>query len=372
MLPISGPERRGGPDQAEPAAMKKNGAERIAGARNSAGLSSRPPQSVSPAAAELPSAPKTLSALAQALGLPRDALSATILSFARYFSLPLNPVLLTRIRRESLAPAPAEISPGQTRSPPGRTAPSAAALASAALAAKGLELSREGLAAYAAALTPDHPENRSGGGGTDIGGDSGGDGPGAEPGNGGGEPGGGSFTDSGGESGRGDSGGDSPGSLQPRDLSRAERLREKVLEIEPPLLGFLNRVPGKKGEQWIVLPFAFAQDGLEYRVVLRILVDGPPSSGSPGRLALDIFGGNRDQPALRWFFMYDKLPGETARLSAHFWPPESKKSLTAFQKELARLFLLHPKQIYVQNDEKNALFAIDCRENVLPSINEEG
>jgi hypothetical protein len=307
-----------------------------------------------------------LSGLVQTLGLPPDALSASILSFARYFSLPLSPGLLGKIRRESFSPA-AEEARGRE--------PQAAALAAAAAAAKGLELSREGLAACALFLSGRWPADAEGpeknpagpdqsGGGEDSPGDTGGGG-----------PSGGEAQDSGtegrknnGESAdlRGNSGSVCGGLDQP------DALREKVLEIEPPLLSLLNRIPGKNGERWIVLPFSFTRDALEYRLVLRILMDEPLSNSSPGgRLALDISAGARDKPAFQWFFMYDRPSGETPRLKARFWPPEGKKTLKLFRADLSRLFMLHSKQIDLQNDEKTPVFAPDCRSGILPSVNEE-
>jgi hypothetical protein len=334
-----------------------------------------------------PPVPRILSALAQVLGLPRDGLSASIISFARYFSLPLNPDLLTKIRRDSLAAAPRPSGETvKTGDPPqGRDIQSALALASAAAAAKGLELSREALTAYALALAgqgpldPDqsgNPEQSGGGSGQGPGGGGPGGGDGAS-GRGGddGSPGGHAPGGGGRDGGDGGSGGrgDFRGGLRAGDLIRADRLREKLpaLGEQNPLLDLLNRAPGKNGEHWVVLPFTFSRDDAEYRAVLRILIDKPFSEGSPGRMALDISGGNREGPILRWLFIYDRPAGEAARLKARFWPPESAAALRSFKKELSRLLFLHSKEIDLQNDEKNPIFAPDCRISVLHSINKE-
>jgi hypothetical protein len=312
---------------------------------------------------------KTLSGLAQSLGLPRDALSAVILSFARYFSLSLNPDLMAKIRRESLSAVPSESSrkyaPPPVEAPAGQEAQNAAAFAAAAAAAKGLELSREGLAVYAAAIDPDYPENS---------GDS------AENSDGGAAPGQNSGGDSGpgnrenGKEGSGPSGnfgGGPRGGLDQDDLTGPDTLREKVLEIEGPLLGFLNRMPGKNGEPWISLPFAFTQGDMEYRVSLHISAGASFSTFSPCRLVMDISGGPRDKPVLRWFFLYDKFAGEEARLRARFWPPEDKKALKSFQKELSRLFSLQMNKINLQNNDEYTSYIKNYADDILPTINEE-
>jgi hypothetical protein len=339
------------------------------------GASKIPP--IRPAGLQAP-VQKTLSGLAQVLGLPKDALSASIISFARYFSLPLDPGLMAKIRRDSLSAAPEASAPAKAPPPEGRDGQSAAALASAAAAAKGLELSRGGLAAYAAALDPGSPDKNSGDPGQSGHGDTGhspGDGDTGRGSSGHGDAG---HSPGGGASGNSGQRGGSQDGLDPGDLTQGDKLREKLLNIEGqnPLLNLLNRVPGRNGERWITIPFAFTHENLEYRVSLRILVEETssrslPGRESPGRLALDISGGDRDRPVLRWFFMYDKPLGEEPRLKARFWPPEDKKTQKSFQKKLSLLLSLHSDQIEIINDKNLPSFAIDCRDSILPSIDEE-
>jgi hypothetical protein len=313
-------------------------------------------------------APKTLSGLVQALGLPRDSLSSSILSFARYFSLPLNPGLMAKIRRESLSAAPAEASRGEALSPRSRNAQSAAAFAAAAAAARGLELSREGLAAYAAAIDPDYPEDSGDSAKSSC--------PDAEPGqNSGGDsgPGGRKNGERGGGAPGNFGGGPRDGGLNQDELVEPDSLREKILELEGqrPLLGFLNRIPGKNGESWISLPFTFIRGDMEYRVSLFIDAAASFSKLSPGRLGMDISGGPRDKPLFRWFFRYDKLAGGESRLRARFWPPEPKGALRSFQKELAGLFFIQKNKIILQNDEEFTSYVRIFGDDILPTINEE-
>jgi hypothetical protein len=143
------------------------------------------------------------------------------------------------------------------------------------------------------------------------------------------------------------------------------------IEEQNPLLGLLNRLPGKKGERWIVFPFTLAGKTLEFRVSLRILLRENAYAGFPGRLALDISGGEPEDPVLRWLFIYDKTPGGEPDMKVHLWPPEQEKTLEKFRRELSGLLGIHPKQIELQNDGKLSSFAADCRDNVLPSINKQ-
>jgi hypothetical protein len=273
---------------------------------------------------------------------------------------------MAKIRRESLSPVPPEFPQGKALSPQGRGAQNAAAFAAAAAAAKGLELSREGLAAYAAAIDPDYPEKHSGGSAENSGADpeknSGGDsGPeNQKNGEGEGDP-------------RGSFGGSPRGGPDHGDRTKPDTLREKILEIEGqnPLLGLVNRIPGKNGERWISLPFAFTQGDVEYRVSLHITLTASLSSASPCRLDMDISGGPRDKPVLRWFFRYDTFAGKDPRLQARFWPPESKEVLKSFQKELSRLFSLQINKINLQNNEEYASAIKNCIDDILPTINEE-
>jgi hypothetical protein len=317
--------------------------------------------------------------LARALGLPQDTLSTSIVSFARYFSLPLNPGLLAKIRRESLSSAPERsvsakeaLSPKNRENPPFKTA---AALAAAASAAKGVELSPRGLEKYALFLSgqgaadPENPAKPPESQDQSPGGD--------------GNSGGG-FSDSGAGGGgnrREQAGGDRPAPLGEKnrtarainavDAVGADSLREKIIPIEEqdPLLNLLNRLPGKNGQRWIVIPFSLAGETGEFRVSLRILLRDTLSGGGPGRLALDVSGPGASP--LRWLFVFDKPPEGEPRLQGRFWPPEDKKTLVSFQKELSRLLSLHLKQIDLRNDDDYPGFAVDCRDNVLPSVNKE-
>jgi hypothetical protein len=303
------------------------------------------------------------------LGLPPDTLSASIISFARYFSLPLNPDLLAKIRREALFPAPGKNAAGEPV--PGKEAPvskAAAALAAAAAASKGVGLSLRGLETYALSLRgqeaadPEYPAKEPEAPERPLGGD----------GNSGGGGGGGERrerTDGEGPAASGKT--RRTGRVLAAAAADADKLREQLIKIEEqdPLLHLLNRLPGKNGRRWIVIPFSLPGETGEFRVSLRLLLRETPSGGSPDRLALDVSGG--DQNPLRWLFVFDKPPEGDPRLQVRFWPPEDKKTLNSFRKELSRLFSMGRKQIILRNYEEFPPFATDCRDNVLLSVNEE-
>jgi hypothetical protein len=333
------------------------------------GFSAVPLKTAGPVqSAEFRITPQTLLHLAHTLGLPQDNLSASIISFVRYFSLPLNPGLLAQIRRDSFSSTPEESARTEDdpalKSRESESPRTAAALAAAAAAAKGVKLNRGALEKYAAAADPEYPANRpeSRDRAADSGGNSGG---------------GGSHGSGGREQGE-ENRPASPGgkrrtgaALTAGDAAGADTLRDKILHAgeRDPLLDLLNRLPGKNGQRWIVIPFSVAGETGEFRVSLRLLLHEVPPGGYPGRLALDISGGGKN--GLHWLFVFDKPAEGDPRLQVRLWPPEGKKRLDFFKKELSRLFLFHPKQISVQNDGEFSVFAMDCRDNVLPSVNKE-
>jgi hypothetical protein len=208
------------------------------------------------------------------LGLPRDALSSSLLSLAKFFSLPLDAKLILRLRREALAAGPAQTA--QEKDPEKPDPPLAAPLRSAALAAaaaagKGVELSPEALGRYAAALAAYGRDGKA---------------PEEDP-----------ETETGTERENPPGDGGAPRFSEPRwggDL--AEEIEERF-----PLLGVLNRIPGKNGRRWITLPFSFESGGVDFKVSLRIvLADANGIPWKAERMALDV-----TTPGRRWSFMLE-------------------------------------------------------------------
>jgi hypothetical protein len=230
--------------------------------------------------------------------------------FVRYFSLPLEPGLLHRLRREALHPSPK---------------PEALALAAAAAAAKGLSLSGEALEAYAAAIDPGYREPPEGEG----------------------------------QNRGGQAGDDSP---------EGEEIKKAAEEAEAasPLLRIMNRAPGKNQERWMALPFTFLSGGIEFRVSLRIFLRSHGSAGyEPERFALDISLDLR-----RWLFVWDRPRETLPRLDVYVSPPPAGQSPLALERELTGALGGTGGNIRVKISEKMPFFA-DSWDGTLLSVNEE-
>jgi hypothetical protein len=317
-----------------------------------------------------PHGSRSLAALLGSLGLPADRLSGSIVSFARFFSLPLEPNFLANIRRQSNLPGQSPQTEQETEKA-GRPAVlpaeadlfrnrEALSLAATAAADKGVELSRAGLEDYAAAIDPDRRDT----GGHETGGEDPGD------------------------TGNRGASGQNAGGKNRKDGSNAEidaiiagdslGLKEKLLELgeNNPMLDLLNRLPGKNGQRWIVLPFSIVEQGKLYRISLRILLDAGLSSG---HLALEITAGpagtDPAAPERRWLFALDRPKGDNPRLRLYLWPSAPPKTLKSLGQELAACVGLPPEGVFVQIcaqiREESFPFAENSRENVLRSINEE-
>jgi hypothetical protein len=236
--------------------------------------------------------------LVLSLGLPRDGLSSSLLSLAKFFSLPLDTKLILRLRQQalSLAPLPAKTAPegGPEKPDPPLAAPLRyAALAAAAAAGKAVTLSPEALGRYAAALAAHDRDD---------------DAPEGDPG-----------TEA--KADREDPEGDGgvPRFLEPHGgVDFTEKIEERI-----PLLGVLNRIPGKNGRRWITLPFAFDSGGIECKVSLRILL--ADANGIPWkaeRMALDV-----RTPQRRWSFMLENGGDRTfAGVAFSVQPPLKKQA----------------------------------------------
>ncbi|MDR3193584.1 MAG: hypothetical protein LBT87_11015 [Treponema sp.] len=310
------------------------------------------------------SRPAALLSLLSRLKLPVDGLSVSIVSFAKFFSLPLNPALLAKIRRQAVSGPSGpgtSLSGGRTA---GNTDPAireARSLACIAALDKGVELNPESLERYARVIagwrfSPEAPgaDERSGGearGNAENRPKPGDDRFPANPETGQGSGGEGEEGPEGG----GNRGGD-PETL--RNLAREAEARE-------PLIGLLNRLPGKDGKRWLVIPIPLEDAGVRLYATLRLLLSpraGLPagSSGDVEQMSLEINGGRR-----RWLFRY--RPGSILR--AALWPETEEGERAGLEQELAGSLGLPPGQIKITGWDP--VFAPDCRNNDLFSVREE-
>ncbi|MDR2740252.1 MAG: hypothetical protein LBB68_10545 [Treponema sp.] len=247
-----------------------------------------------------------LKELALSLGLPQDKLSSFLLSFIKFFSLPLDTKLIYRLRQEA-----ASLKPGS------EDALKSGAFAAAAAVSKGLVLSTEALTKYAAAIAGDERNSGDTGGAWD-GGAMDQDGGAATGGNG--NPQGGTREDRG-------------------DNNDAGRRLVEGIEGRNPLLGILNKLPGKDGRRWIVLPFSFNSGGVDFRVSLRILLaDTNTLPWKAECLAVDV-----TTECHRWSFtLEDALEASSegvvfARAFVGVYPPpERSAALEELLRELLR------------------------------------
>ena len=214
--------------------------------------------------------------LAAAAGLPSDKLSASIVSFARFFSLPLKPQLLADIRRQALPAQSAAKLPAQSAANASVPAEQSAvltsvkslnnartreamALSAAAAESKGVELTQKGLESYTEAVDPDSRRQ---------------DGERRQK-----------------DNKRNDQ--SEKDSSQDAEIN-PDAIKKTALECEKnlPLLEILNKLPGKNNQRWIVLPFDFSQDGREYFVSMRILLDEEKTARRVVCMAMDVLMRN--------------------------------------------------------------------------------
>jgi len=297
---------------------------------------------------------RSASSLAAAAGLPNDKLSASIVAFARFFSLPLKPQTLTAIRRRSFSPqgtpAPASQQTSATTEDASATAAKtreALSLSAAAAESKGVELSSKALQTYAEAVDPEWRKNQD-------------------------------------ESGqkkqqrKKDQNEKDSNKTIPISASSLEKIALQSARINP-LLDILNRLPGKNGQRWIVLPFDFPQDESELKVSMRILLD----EMTPDRavcMALDIAENAND--GRRWSFMMEPQPslkGEGSpldyanekpfSLTCCFRPGIAPNAQSRLKRELSSLLEIPPERVHVKNAD--GFFPCETeRSKQFPSIDE--
>ena len=286
-----------------------------------------------------------------------DRLSSAILSFARFFSLSLKPETTATIRRQVFASMPTQPQPDHAKAATTDAAPEAAAkhrealsLAAAAALGKGVELSPKALEAYAAAIDPTFPDRRGSGG-------------------------------QGRRDGRRDTRtspaegqtGEKPAAPPLTSPITAADLREAVLKsaAEDPVLATLNRLPGKNGRRWIVLPFAFGKDG-EFHVSMRVLLEGDnPAECRASRMVIDIA---RYDTTGHWLFAAEWQKGALAGLSVFVQPEQSPKARAQLADELSRLMELPAERVCVRDYPGSfpceSLDTAQIANNLLHSIDE--
>jgi hypothetical protein len=152
-------------------------------------------------------------------------------------------------------------------------------------------------------------------------------------------------------------------------------LKEKMLESGEanPLLDLLNRLPGKNGQRWIVLPFHFVEAGALYRICLRILLN---SDQSAGHLVLDVLRTEGEprtcgQNSRRRLFVMERTNGKNSQLRVYLESGVSKKARRSLIAELAACMGLAEECISIHNGKDFSPLAEHNPKDILRSINEE-
>jgi hypothetical protein len=273
--------------------------------------------------------------LVRSLGLPQDKLSSSLLSLIRFFSLPLDPKLIQRLRQEVLSLKDLSLKVPQPfidPTPVDRIWPGA--LAAAAATGKGVVLSTEALEKYAAAIAGE--ERDRGTSGEDTGGSWDGGSTGHND---------GTEQDGDPDDGHRDAGYhdvQTGVSRHAEDGLTPGQLRDMVEKIEgrSPLLGILNKLPGKDGRRWINLPFSFSSGGVDYSVSLRILL--ADTNAIPWKaecFALDVVTDSRHwsftlENAVKGGGISGEVPVFTRAVVGVYPPPEHPAALERNLREL--------------------------------------
>jgi len=274
---------------------------------------------------------RSASSLATAAGLPNDKLSASIVAFARFFSLPLKPQMLAAIRRQTFSPqsTPASQQTSVTTEDASATAAKtreALSLSAAAAESKGVELNPKALQVYAEAVDPEWEKNQN------------------------------------------------QNNQKKRQRNKEQNEKEKTKSISSktipvsasslekialqsarinPLLDILNRLPAKHGQRWIVLPFDFPQDDPDLKVSMRILFDDE-AVNSAVCMALDIVENAGD--GRRWSFMLEYANEKPVSLTCCLRPDIAPNAQSRLLRELSSLLEIPPERVHV----KNAVGSFPC------------
>jgi len=277
---------------------------------------------------------RTMANIVNAARLPADKLSASIIMFARFFSLPLKPEILASIRQQALIPNPEnpEIAAKMKLT---------LALAAAAAADKSVEIFPRGLEAYAEAIDPEWQE-RQGYNGNNPNGQ---------------------------ERKKKEKEQNGPDKTGP--ISAAE-LKKTVLENAEnnPLLAIMNKLPGKNGKYWIALPFSYQENGRNFKVTLRVMLSGenPAESRKVELAAMDIAENGENKK--HWLFAF-KPKNETINnlnvYHQHKLSDLNKKKLT---RKLSLSLEIPEKNILFKNYNEAFPVETTCGNDLLQPVNE--
>jgi len=322
-----------------------------------------PATAASTVSQQQPIVSRSIPALIAATGLPIDKLSASVVSFARFFSLPIKPELMAAIRRQAVSsptPQPDSIKLAAAENAAESHAAKsreALLLAAAAAESKGVELHPKGLEAFAEAINPDWQKRQNSG-----------------------------------ERGRRGRQGKDENEQEKEKVVRndisAASIGKMALEAAErnPLLAILNRLPGKNGQRWIVLPFGFCEHGREFKVSLRILLETnnnqtvAENCGTSRALcmALDIVDTpiQHHEAERQWLFVWTSENGGAAassvmtRLAVYLQPELPPRTAAFLARTLSESLEIPPEHISIKNRSESFPCEAGCGDDLLRPINE--
>ena len=153
----------------------------------------------------------------------------------------------------------------------------------------------------------------------------------------------------------------------------AADLKQMALESaeKDPLLTILNRLPGKNGRRWIVLPFSFDEGGREFKVSLRILLEADQSPHHTACMAAACVAVDITEAERRWLFALESTNGLPAKkLTVYLQPelpPEAQAPLT---RELSALLEIPLELISIKTRAESFPCESAGADDLLSSINE--
>jgi hypothetical protein len=246
-----------------------------------------------------------------------DKFSASIISFFRFFSLPLKPELITSIRRQAFTQLP--IVPQANTATARDITPAlfqSLSLASAAAESKGVELVPKGLELFAEFIDPALKDEDSQ-----------------------------QRHDSQGQQRRQQNNGKDETEPQKAADITAAGLKKMAIENaeKDPLLAILNRLPGKDRKRWMVFPFSFRKDGSDFNVSMRILLEPELLTNRSILMALDVQSKEQKQ-----LFVMEAAGGKLNRLTAYTQDELSCGEQDLLARELSGILGILPEHIFIK------------------------
>ena len=148
----------------------------------------------------------------------------------------------------------------------------------------------------------------------------------------------------------------------------AAELKKMALKTEAfdPLLALLNRLPGKNGRRWVVIPFSFGKDGREYRVSMRILLE---REAHVSRMVMNITENSGTLPQKHWVFSL-KPAGDRPSLAVFVQPALPPGDYLRLEQEFSQLMDTPRGKVSVKNYTEPFYCESSFADNLLNSVNE--